>query len=110
MNMDINYSLQYSEITNTPNPKEKNKDSNSTQNSNLTETNNNSNTNLTKQPETQTKQSKALFDWIQHFPITEEIEKIKKLETFLSFQVFEFLKNYLYNFTLGKEIKPSTTN
>ena len=38
------------------------------------------------------------------------MEKIKKLETPLSFQVFEFLKNYLYNFTSGKEIKPTTTN
>ena len=38
------------------------------------------------------------------------MKKIKKLETLLSFQVFEFLKNYLYNFTPSKEIKLATTN
>ena len=92
INMNIDYSLQYDETVNTSNFKGKNKDSNITQKTNLTKTDINSITDSTKKLETQTKQSKASFDWIQHFPITEEMEKIKKLQTPLSFQLLEFLK------------------
>jgi hypothetical protein len=48
------------------------------------------------------------FDWLKNFPITEEMETHKKLETPLSHSLFEFLKNHLYNFFPGKIIKIET--
>ena len=65
LNMDIDNSSQYLN-----NPilvsKEKNK-----------ELNNILTNNLTENSQTQTKQPKALFDWLKHFPITEKIKKLK---------------------------------
>ena len=83
--MDIDTSQQEIENTTHTNSKGKNLVLNSTLN-----------TKQTEQPQiqhSQTKQSKALFNWIKYFPITEEMKEVKKLKTSLLFQVFEFFKN-----------------
>jgi hypothetical protein len=52
--------------------------------------------------------SEPTFNWLQHFPISSEMELNDKLQTPLSFQIFDFLKSNLYSFYPGKIIKPET--
>jgi hypothetical protein len=97
LNMEIDNSLHNIEITQNSNLKEKNNQDDNSNNTPITQT----------EPQVSTK---ILFDWFKNFPITEEMEKTDKLQTPLSFQLFELLKNNLHDFIPGKEIKPATDN
>jgi hypothetical protein len=52
--------------------------------------------------------SNPTYDWVANFPITEEMQPNKKLQTSFSLQLFTFLKKFLYDFYPGKKIKPAT--
>jgi len=53
--------------------------------------------------------SNPTYDWLANFPITEEMQSNKKLQTAFSLQLFTFFKKFLYDFYSGKEIKPATS-
>jgi hypothetical protein len=87
------------------------------QKQNEVENNTNDNTSDTTIDEDQPKsnifsnnKTNPVFDWLLNFPITKEMEPNTKLQTPLSFQLFDFLKDYLHNFYPGKELKPATNN
>jgi hypothetical protein len=48
------------------------------------------------------------FDWLANFPVTDEMQNHTKLETEISRQLFNFLKEHLYNFYPGKVLKEAT--
>jgi len=90
------------DLSKTPKPKGKNTNTTpiqSTSHKNLSYSNT-----LTKdlsKPYTKTNKPKPnpVYDWLANFPITEEMEPNTKLQTKLSFQLFNFLKENLSNFT-----------
>jgi hypothetical protein len=78
------------------------------QNSNQQFDNTNSEEQQQQQQQNNNIKSDPTFNWLQHFPISSEMELNDKLQTPLSFQIFEFLKSNLYSFYSRKIIKPET--
>ena len=61
------------------------------------------------QPKAYTKLNPT-FDWLQNFPISDNIKDNKKLQTTFSINLYDFLKKHLYNFYPGSIIKEATYN
>src|ERR1041384_5969723 len=61
------------------------------------------------QPKVYTKLNPT-FDWLQNFPISDNIKDNKKLQTTFSTNLYNFLKKHLYNFYPGSIIKEATHN
>jgi len=89
----------------TPDQKEKNTNTTLTQPT-LNKTSSYSNALIKDLPKPYTKTNKPkpnpIFDWLANFLITEEMKPNTKLQTKLSFQLFNFLKENLSNFIPGQ--------
>ena len=94
---------------NTNNNTNNNNSQNSSNDSNITNNNNNNNNDSNQTTATSPNQPKVKanpsFDWLFHFPITDEMKDKTKLETPMALQLFDFLKLHLYNFYPGKILK-----
>jgi hypothetical protein len=58
----------------------------------------------TSQPKVHTKLNPT-FDWLQNFPITDNMKNNKKLQTIFSKHLYDFFKKYFYNFYPGILLK-----
>ena len=48
------------------------------------------------------------YDFLANFPVTDEMQSHTKLQTEISWKLFNFLKEHLHNFYPGKIIKEAT--